>query len=97
MTQFCDGLKEVSILNGIARLEFHRIEPTGREHEFQVASEFVVAMPLSGLIEAMKILDGVRERLIAAGLLNAPETDNLRDQTAGKSPNFVRVRPENSM
>ena len=25
-THFCDGIKEVTIFNGVARLEFHRFE-----------------------------------------------------------------------
>jgi hypothetical protein len=25
-TYFCDGLKEVTVVNGVVRLEFHRLE-----------------------------------------------------------------------
>jgi len=28
-TYFCDGLKEVTIVNGVARLEFHRLQAGG--------------------------------------------------------------------
>ena len=28
-TYFCDGIKEVTLLNGVARLEFFRLQPAG--------------------------------------------------------------------
>ena len=91
MVHFCDGLQEVNILNGVARLKFHRVEPTGRENEYQVAPEVTLAMPLSGLIEALGVLDGVRKQLIAGGLMKAAnEPDNGPVRAVDKSPNFLR-------
>jgi len=29
-TYFCDGLKDVTVVNGVARLEFHRLEVVER-------------------------------------------------------------------
>jgi hypothetical protein len=90
-TYFCDGLKEVSIVNGVARLELYRFEPTGREPEFRGTKECVLALPISGLVEAITILEGVRERLIAKGLVQAHRSDepSLRTRNTS-SPNFVR-------
>jgi len=46
-THFCDGLKDVTIVNGVARLEFHRLEVVerGGNRELRPVSEFTVAPP----------------------------------------------------
>ena len=50
-TYFCDGLKEVSVVNGVARLEFHRLEAVqrGGNRELVPVAEFTVALPCRAL------------------------------------------------
>ena len=69
-TYFCDSLKDVSIPNGVARLEFQRLEaaPGGENRELRMMAEFVVAIPTQGLAQTMTLLDGVRERLVREGI-----------------------------
>jgi hypothetical protein len=73
-TYFCDGLKEVSVVNGVVRLEFHRLEAVqrGQNRELQPVSEFSVALPAQGFIQALGVLESVRARFAEQGLLNAP-------------------------
>ena len=70
-TYFCDGLKDVTVVNGIARLEFHRLEVVerGSNRELRPVGEFSVALPLPGLVHALGVLDNVRERFIEQGLV----------------------------
>jgi len=51
-TYFCDGLKDVTIVNGVARLEFHRLEVVerGGNRELRPVSEFIVALPVQGFV-----------------------------------------------
>jgi hypothetical protein len=65
-TYFCDGLKEVTLLNGVARLEFYRLEkanPSGPDGGFQPLTEFVVALPVQGFMQALSQLEQIRDRL----------------------------------
>ena len=88
-TYFCDGLKEVAIVNGVARLEFHRLEPI--EHsptrEMRPVRELIVALPVQGFAQALGILEKVRDQLLREGVLkpNAPAEPPPRPE---KSPNF---------
>ncbi|HUC69706.1 MAG TPA: hypothetical protein VMS01_00795 [Stellaceae bacterium] len=92
---FCDSLKDVSILNGVARLEFQRLEAVaaGANREFRAVSEFTVAIPIQGLAQTMSLLEGVRDRLVLEGIFNkpapaeAPETARSAP-VAERSPNF---------
>jgi hypothetical protein len=91
-TYFCDGLKEVTIVNGVARLEFHRLEVVerGGSRELHPVSEFTVALPLQGFVHALGVLDNVRERFVAQGLITpagAPKGGEGPPAPA-KSPNF---------
>lgn len=93
-TYFCDSLKDVSILNGVARLEFQRLEaaPGGDNRELRMISEFTVAIPIQGLAQMLSLLDGVRERLVREGIFKtgaaeAPEMARPAPSTA-RSPNF---------
>jgi hypothetical protein len=71
-TYFCDSLKDVSIANGVARLEFQRLQAApGESRELRMVSEFVLAIPTQGLAQTMTLLDGVRERLVRDGVLKA--------------------------
>jgi len=91
-TYFCDGLKEVTIVNGVARLEFHRLEVigSGDSRELRPVGEFTVALPLQGFAHALGLLDSVRERFVAQGLITPTGRRKLDDgpPAPSKSPNF---------
>ena len=88
---FCDGLKEVAIVNGVARLEFHRVEPgeRGVAREARTVPAFTVALPVQGFAQALSMLDKVREQLIREGLLTAAAADAAVPAQRDKSPNFA--------
>jgi hypothetical protein len=86
-TYFCDGLKDVTILNGAARLEFHRLSP-GANGEFDVHSEVLIALPTQGLIQLLDVLDEVRERLNKDRMLEDPHSAAARPREE-LSPNFA--------
>jgi hypothetical protein len=91
-TYFCDGLKDVTIVNGVARLEFHRLEVVerGGNREFRPIAEFVVALPVQGFVHALGVLENVRERFVAQGLINptASQKGGGTPPPPAKSPNF---------
>lgn len=92
-TYFCDGLKEVSVVNGVVRLEFHRLEAVqrGGNRELQPISEFTIALPLQGFMQALGVLENVRARFAEQGLIGAPgspEGNNPVPPKPMKSPNF---------
>ena len=70
-TCFCDGLKDVTVVNGVARLEFHRLEVVerGGNRELRPVSEFIVALPLQGFVHALGVLENVRERFVVQGVI----------------------------
>ena len=91
-TYFCDGLREVTIVNGVARLEFHRLEPAerGQSREMRVIPDISVALPVQGLAQAIGVLEKVRDQLLREGVLKpggATETGGVTPFPA-KSPNF---------
>jgi hypothetical protein len=85
---FCDGLKDVTILNGAARLEFHRLSP-GANGEFEIHSELIVALPAQGLIQLLEVLDEVRERLKKDRVLENPQMAAEPQEELQTSPNFA--------
>ena len=87
---FCDGLKEVSIVNGVARLEFHRVEPgeRGVGRDMGTVPAFTVALPVQGFAQALAMLDKVRAQLIREGVLTAGTTDGEAATPRDRSPNF---------
>ena len=91
-TYFCDGLKDVTIVNGVARLEFHRLEVVerGGNRELRPVSEFTVALPVPGFVNALGILENVRERFAAQGLITSAGSKKGDGGPAepAKSPNF---------
>jgi hypothetical protein len=92
-TYFCDGLREVSVVNGVARLEFHRLEAVqrGGNRELQPTAEFTIALPLQGFIQALGVLENVRARFAEQGLIGAPgspEGNVPPSPMPTKSPNF---------
>ena len=71
-TYFCDGLKEVTLLNGVARLEFYRLTktaPDASESNFEPLAELVVALPVQGFLQALSQLELIRDRLAREGSL----------------------------
>ena len=91
-TYFCDGLKDVTIVNGVARLEFHRLEVVerGGNRELCPVSEFTVALPVQGFVNALGMLENVRERFVAQGLITpgGPKKGDSGPPGPVKSPNF---------
>ena len=89
---FCDGLKDVSVVNGVVRLEFQRLEPApgGAQGEFRTVSELAVAMPLQGLAQAFGVLDALRERLVRDGVMQPAASSQTPPPTRApdRSPNF---------
>jgi hypothetical protein len=93
-TYFCDGLKEVTIVNGVARLEFHRLQaasPPGLNRDLQAVTELFLALPAQGLMQALAVLEQVRDRLIKDGVLQptAPESPGGQPVVPPISPNFA--------
>ena len=88
-TYFCDGLKEVTVVNGVVRLEFHRLEAVqrGANRELQPVSEFTLALPVQGFMQALGVLENVRDRFAEQGLITPGESAAPPPQPA-KSPNF---------
>jgi hypothetical protein len=92
-TYFCDGLKEVSVVNGVVRLEFHRLEAVqrGGNRELQPISEFTMALPLQGFLQALGVLESVRARFAEQGIIpphGSSEAGAPPSPTPTKSPNF---------
>lgn len=91
-TYFCDGLKDVTIVNGVARLEFQRLEVVerGGNRELRPVSELVVALPVQGFVHAIGLLENVRERFIAQGLITpaGSKQGGGPPPPPAKSPNF---------
>jgi hypothetical protein len=92
-TYFCAGLREVTVVNGVVRLEFHRLEAVqrGQNRELQPIVEFTVALPVQGFIHALGILGNVRERSAEQGLIGPGGLTEGGPPSASKptkSPNF---------
>jgi hypothetical protein len=92
ITHFCDGLKDVTIVNGVARLEFHLLEviERGGNRELRPIAEFIVALPVQGFVHALGVLENVRERFVAQGLITPTVSPkgNSGPPAPAKSPNF---------
>jgi hypothetical protein len=96
-TYFCDGLKEISVLNGVARLEFHRLQAVansgGPNNDMQAVTELFIALPAQGLLQALGMLDQVRERMIKDGILQPAPAAEVKGGPQGGpvvSPNFMK-------
>jgi hypothetical protein len=91
-THFSDGIKEVTIFNGVARIEFHRLENRGGggpNRDVQPVVELVLAMPTQGFLQALTVLEQVRDRMIQEGVLKpVSETAPPPVPVPSKSPNF---------
>ena len=99
-TYFCDGLKDVTIVNGVARLEFHRLEVVerGANRELRPVGEFIVALPVQGFVHALGVLENVRERFVAQGLITPARLSERRRPaaSAGKIPEFFIAKETGS-
>jgi hypothetical protein len=91
-TYFCDGLKDVTVVNGVARLDFHRLEVVerGGNREPRPVCEFTLALPVPGFVRALGLLENVRERFVAQGFGHSRRRSESRRQAspAANSPNF---------
>jgi hypothetical protein len=95
-TYFCDGLREVVIVNGVARLHFQRIEPGERGaigeragHEMRAVPDFAIAMPVQGLVQALATLEKLRDQMIREGVLRpAGQPEGETPPPPARSPNF---------
>jgi hypothetical protein len=88
-TYFCDGLKEVTVVNGVVRLEFHRLEAVqrGANRELQPIAEFAIALPLQGFVHALGVLENVGTQFAEQGLTRLTGSSE-RAPPPPKSPNF---------
>lgn len=89
MAYFCDRLKEVSVVSAVARLEFSRLEPVGANGEFRTEQGLILALPVGGLVDAIRMLMSVKDGLSSRGLL-PPETPAAAPPQPTQSPNFAR-------
>jgi hypothetical protein len=90
-TYFCDGLREVTVVNNVVRLEFHRLEAVqrGQNRELQPVVEFTVALPVQGFLQALGVLESVRARFAEQGLIPLPSSAEAGPSPPPtKSPNF---------
>jgi len=89
-TYFCDGIKEVTILNGVARIEFHRLQTTGSttpNRDVQAVTEMIVALPTQGFLQALSVLERVRDQLVREGVIK-PASPEAPPAPPARSPNF---------
>jgi hypothetical protein len=84
----------VTVVNGVVRLEFHRLEAVqrGQNRELQPIAEFSIALPMQGFMQAFGVLENVRDRFAEQGLIGpAGSPDGGASPPppkATKSPNF---------
>ena len=89
-TYFCDGIKEVTLINGVARVEFYRLQaknPGGPERDLQPQTEMIVALPAPGFLQALAVLERIRDQLVKEGLLK-PAAAAEPPPVPERSPNF---------
>jgi hypothetical protein len=90
-TFFCDGLREVTVVNNVVRLEFHRLEAVqrGQNRELQPVVEFTVALPVQGFLQALGVLESVRQRFVEQGMIGpSGSSESGTPPPPAKSPNF---------
>jgi len=88
---FCDGLKDLTILNGVARLEFHRLRaigPGGPNRDVEPVTELTLALPINGLVQVLALLEQARDKMIKERTRKPTETDQPGPPTLSGSPNF---------
>jgi hypothetical protein len=72
---YCDGLQEVTVGAGVARLEFYRVAANraGDPRQTQRLSEMTLALPVQALTEMLTLLQRARDQLVKDGVLSAEE------------------------
>ena len=92
--EFVDGLADVMITGGVARLDFFSLRPTGAKMErgqegnaLAPTPALTLAIPIEGLANAAKILDDVRKRLLQEGIIQERQQE-AGGEPANRSPNF---------
>ncbi len=94
-TYFCDGIRDITILNGVVRLEFHRLEAAepGQSRDVRAVPDVSVALPVQGFLLAVAALDKARDQLEAneTQKADAPLDGGSPPPPPprGKSPNFM--------
>jgi hypothetical protein len=84
----------VTVVNGVVRLEFHRLEAVqrGPNRELQPIAEFTIALPMQGFMQTLGVLENVRDRFAEQGLISpsgSPDDGGTPlPPKATKSPNF---------
>jgi hypothetical protein len=74
-TYFCDGIKEVTLLNGVARLEFYRLQKTDPNNpDVQPVTELIVGLPIQGFLQALSVLERIRDQLAREGVFQTTVT-----------------------
>ena len=88
-TYFCDGIKQVTILNGVARLEFGRLSG----QDTQPVTELIIALPPTGLMQLLSVLERIRDQLVENGSLQPVrgEATPQNDAAPNQSPNFPKA------
>jgi hypothetical protein len=65
-TLFCDGLKDITIRDGIVRLEFFTTH-------VDAIDRVVIVMPLKGFGSVITLVDRIRDKLMKDGVLKPSE------------------------
>jgi len=65
-TLFCDGLKDITIRDGIVRLEFFTAH-------IDAVDRVVIIMPLKGFGSVITLVDRIRDKLMKDGILKPSE------------------------
>ena len=91
-TYFCDGIKQVTLINGVARVEFFRLQNTNAgEPPAEAAVELTLAVPAAGLVQMISALERLRDQLIEKGFLQPTGNGTSPAQSEPDfSPNFPR-------
>ena len=97
-TYFCDGIKQVTLINGVARVEFFRLQNANAsrvEPPAEAGVELTLAVPAPGLIQMISALERLRDQLVEKGILQP--TGNGASQASTEpefSPNFPQPTGE---
>ena len=91
---FADGIAEISVINGVARLTLMTLEPDRANPEAKPTptARHRVAMPIQGLVSLVAQAQGLLAKLEQAGVVQrvAPDADGkpAAAKQPSKSPNF---------
>jgi hypothetical protein len=92
---YCDGIREVTLLNGVARLEFYRLqraEPGGAAADMQPRTELIVALPAQGFLQALSVLERIRDQLAREGALQTTISGASASSPTSPPPDQPRSR-----